>query len=253
MSLPFPATLLLLVIGLLPAAGPCAGEASSSSPPAFEARYRVSAAGFAVGVMDRRFERLANGRFLFRSVTQASGLAKLFKRERVEETSEGTVLDDDALRPDLYRYIRSGGKPKTVEIAFDWDVPRVVNTVNSDSWNLSILPGTVDRLVYQLLIMRDVARGDSPTLDYPVADGGKLKTYRFETTGSEAVEVPLGRFEALRLERRYEKADTWATVWVAPDLHHLPVRVHHHERGVTTKVALEHVRFDDEDGASAPP
>jgi len=248
MTTPTRSTLLLLVLGL---AWACPAPADGSlAVPAFEARYRVSAAGFPVGVMERQFERLADGRFRFRSVTRASGLAKLFRRERVEESSEGVATDSDGLRPDRYRYVRSGDKPKTVEIDFDWTIPRVVNTVNDNSWNLDVPPGTTDRLVYQLLIMRDVAAGIGARLDYPVADGGKLKTYRFEATGSEAVEVPLGRFESVRLERRYDRPDTWATVWVAPALHHLPVRVDHHEKGITTRVTLEEVRF--EEGAGRP-
>jgi len=229
------------------------GAALSDTPPGFSARYQVAAAGFPVGVMERTFERFPDGRFRFWSLTRAQGLAALFRRERVEESSEGRIVEAGRLRPDRYLYVRGGGgKPRTVDIAFDWSVPRVVNTVNDQRWNLAIPPGTVDRLVYQLLIMQDVAHGGGAVLVYPVADGGKLKTYRFERTGEETVEVPLGRFATIRLERRYEKADTHATVWVAPALHHLPVRVVHHENGITTRVSLESVQFATAAGVAPP-
>lgn len=237
------------------AVGAVAAAPPAETPPAFSARYHVAAAGFPVGVMERTFERLPNGRFRFWSLTRAQGLAALFRRERVEESSEGRIVEDGRLEPDRYLYLRQGGKPKTVDIAFDWSVPRVINTVNDQRWNLAIPPGTVDRLVYQLLIMQDVAGSGGAALVYPVADGGKLKTYRFEHAGEESVKVPLGVFATIRLERRYEKADTRASVWVAPALHHLPVRVVHHENGITTRVSLESVQFATAQGtpSALPP
>jgi len=215
----------------------------AEAPPAFRARYHVAAAGFPVGVMERSFERFPDGRFRFWSLTRARGLVALFRSERVEESSEGRLIAPHGLRPDRYTYQRGGGKPRTVDIAFDWSIPRAVNTINEQQWQLAIKPGTVDRLVYQLHIMQDVANGASGPFVYPVADGGKLKLYHFERISEETVDVPLGRFRTIRLERRYEKADTHATVWVAPELHHLPVRVLHHENGITTRVSLESVDF----------
>jgi hypothetical protein len=243
----------LLVLSLEAAAAAPDTAPDAGSPPAFSARYHVAAAGFPIGVMERRFERFADGRYRFWSLTRARGLVAFFRPERVEESSEGRHIGGQGLRPDRYRYERSGGKPRSVDILFDWDVPRAVNTVNEQRWNLAIAPGTVDRLVYQLHIMQDVPASEAGALVYPVADGGKLKTYRFERIGTEEVEVPMGRFATIRLERRYEKADTHATVWVAPGLHHLPVRVLHHENGITTRVSLEAVEFGTGSAAPAEP
>jgi hypothetical protein len=55
------------------------------------------------------------------------------------------------------------------------------------------------------------------------ADAG---TWIFEVIGTEAIDTASGALAALRLERRATRAyDTQATVWLAPALQHLPVRV----------------------------
>lgn len=232
-----------LFLGCLLATGVGLTAETPALPPSFVASYAVSARGFPVGSMRRELKLLADQRFRFSSATQSSGLAALFRKERVEELSEGQ-LSGDSLRPERYTYTRSGGKkPKLVRLEFDWSKHKVSNTVNDHTWSLAIGDEAVDRLVYQVLIMRDLARG-AEQLEYTIADGGKLKQYRFRRTAEERLSLPAGDYDTIKLERQHSEGDRSTIIWVAPALNFIPVRVVvTDDDGSTTTVMLEDVSF----------
>ncbi|MCK4587906.1 MAG: DUF3108 domain-containing protein, partial [Gammaproteobacteria bacterium] len=64
-----------------------------------------------------------------------------------------------------------------------------------------------------------------------VADGGKLKSYDAVIQKTETIETPAGEFETIRVNRDDGKRVT--TLWCAPDLNYLPVRIEHYKKGDT--------------------
>jgi hypothetical protein len=85
--------------------------------------------------------------------------------------------------------------------------------------------------------MRDLA-GGSTTLSYRIVDGAELKDYRFRIVGNTEVDTPAGRFATVQLERERSAGDRATTLWCAPALGYLPVRVDNREDGSTTSVLL---------------
>ena len=224
----------LAAIGPVVAAGPLA--------PAFTAEYGVEASGFPVGRMSRTLSYPSAGTYRFSSSSEARGLARLFRNEQVTETSTGRV-QDGRLRPDEYRYVRSGGKkPKAITLSFDWAASQLANQVNGETWKLDLVDQAVDRLVYQVLVMSDLASGtDAPS--YVIADGGKLKPYRFKKAGEERLKLGVGEYATLRLEREHDQDDRSTRIWLAPELNFIPVRVELVDDGNTTQVELNKVEF----------
>jgi len=210
-------------------------------PPEFEATYSLHTKGFEVGRMIRELDAGENGTWVFRSQTSATGIVGFFRREEVRERSRW-LREDGRVYPLRYHYERSGGKnDRTVSVRFDWSKSQVLNTYNDRSWRMEVPPGTLDKLLYQLVMMRDLAR-QSEALVYDIADGGKMKTYRFEVLREEAVETHLGSFDTLVIERASSDSKKRTTIWCARGLHYLPVKVSHTDkRGNETLVLLEQV------------
>jgi hypothetical protein len=60
---------------------------------------------------------------------------------------------------------------------------------------------------------------------FAVADGGKLKRYSFQVIGTETLDLPAGRFEAVKLNQVGYSKNNLTYIWCAPELHYLPVRI----------------------------
>ena len=83
--------------------------------------------------------------------------------------------------------------------------------------------GTLDKFAQQIVLMQELQDGVERHF-YEVADGGRLKTYGYTDGGEERVEVPLGRFDTVRMLRSKQGKPPRLTLWCAPSLHYLPVR-----------------------------
>ncbi len=190
--------------------------------PAFEARYELRRNGIFLGEMTRSLQREDGGAWRFVSRSRTRGfIAWLFPDRIVEESL--WRYETGRPRPERYRYRHDGRrKHRRVEIRFDWQRHLALHTVNDDPWRLRIPDGAQDKLVYQLTLMLDLADGvEAP--EYRIADGGRLKDYRFRRLAEETLETPLGRLRTIRLVRLDDKRRT--TIWCAPAYRYLPVRI----------------------------
>lgn len=198
--------------------------AAASPPPDFHAKYNLYLKGVKVAKIERRFSRSSDGAYHYRSETRTTGLISLFRKDRIVEESRGRI-NDDTIQPIHYKYSRTGSdKAREVAIHFDWDENQVTNRINGDAWEMDTESGMLDKLLYQFVLMRDLKAGKTP-LTYTVADGGKTKTYHFESLGRETIETPLGEMETIKLSRRKSNSKREMILWCAPELHYLPVKV----------------------------
>ena len=106
---------------------------------------------------------------------------------------------------------------------------------------LPLVPRLLDKLLYQYVLTRDLA-ADKPVLDYVVAEDGKIKTYQLRRAGKETLATPLGNLETIKVERRKEDSKRVTTLWFAPALHYLPVRLDHVEKdGQQTSALIQSI------------
>ena len=208
-------------------------EPRKITPRPFTAVYLLTSGPLTLGKMTRTLSLTPEGRYIYDSYSKPIGYAKWFVSTTLKERSEW-ILHNGQLRPLSYHYDRSGDKKKLarhVHITFDWEVMRATNTINNDPWHMAISDNTLDKLLYHLAVVYDLQRGRTE-LSYTVADGGKLKTQRFEIIGEERIETPLGTFNTLKLKTS-GKRDTF--IWCAPKLDYLPVQLEQSEkRGTLT-------------------
>lgn len=221
----------LLAFGLIFAAhGPRAGDL----PDEFSAHYSVSINNLRIGESEVALGKQADGRYLYRSLSRSTGLAKLFRGDTVRESSL-FMLHSGRIRPLEYRFDHTGSKKERhALLKFDWQAQKVSNTVEGHTWEMNIPDDALDKMVVQLAVMMDLS-GGKRKLGYAIADGGKLKEYQFAVVGEEQVKVPAGEFATVKLQRLRKDNDRTTHFWCAPALGYLPVRIEQieHEDGVT--------------------
>ena len=206
--------------------------------PDFSANYMVKINGLQAGELKRDLVTSTDGSRQFKSETQAKGIFALFKPDLVEEISTWQHHDTH-IRPQSYLYQRSGGKKeKYLSLKFDWKNQRVHIDDKKHPWQLAIEPNTLDRLIYQLVLMSDLTEQKRP-LNYRIADGGKLKTYKIVVLGQETITTPMGKIDTIKLTRhRDSPKGRQTTLWCAPALHYLPVKLEHIEKGGSVFTAV---------------
>ena len=204
----------------------------------YEAIYEVGLNGLNVGELKQTLETLDDGTHELFSRTKAKGVFKLIKSDVIRETSTVTMTDGE-VRPQQYIYDRSDSdKDKHIELNFDWSVGEVAIDDKKQPWVLDIEDDTHDKHAYQLQLMLDL-QADTESLTYQIADGGKLKTYEIAVLGRETVKTPLGKIETIKLRReRDADSERETTLWCAPSLGNLPVRLEHKEKDDSRFIAV---------------
>lgn len=201
----------------------------------FSVEYVLESGLFTIGKTRRSLNRLENGLYVFESYTWPAGMLSVFYKGDLTERSVWKYQDSMAV-PIEYSYKDTNEKnTRDAVLTFDWDNNVVTNNINGDPWELKIKKGTLDKLLYQVSIMLDLVSDHKKTnLQYLVADGGKLKTYNAEIQESESIKTPAGVYETVRIVREGKKSIT--TLWCAPSLNYLPVRIEHYKKKQKTRV-----------------
>lgn len=78
------------------------------------------------------------------------------------------------------------------------------------------------------------ASAKEASAEFPMVDDERVRIYRFAITAREAIEIPAGKFDTLRIERVDNKRRV-SRYWIAPERGWMPVKV---ESGKDGKVQL---------------
>ena len=197
--------------------------------PDFEASYQLKRGNLHIGTMVVELKTTTDGSYQYESRSWPARWASWLFKDKLLETSHGHIIDGQ-VRPDRYHYRRSGGsREREAILSFDWDNMTVENNVQDSPWKMDIPQGTLDKLVAQLGMMFVLGKGKSE-VTFNIADGGKLKEYRFKVLGHETLELPAGTFKTVKITklRKNKKRETY--FWCAPELNYLPVRIWQREK-----------------------
>ncbi len=196
----------------------------------FTAHYDLSRNDISVGDTHISLELGVDDTYVYRAQTEPNGVLSLWREDLILEESSGRVLDGRP-RPDHYLYHREGGGVNLhLELDFDWDNARVRISSGESHWSLAIGRNTLDKLVQQLVFLLDLAAGVKQKT-YQVADGGLLKGYSYRVRGRETLEVPHGRYNAIKVGRSKDHGSADYTLWLAPELDYRPVCILRRHRG----------------------
>jgi Protein of unknown function (DUF3108) len=223
---------ILLVFALL---GIAISSRAENELRSFSATYALSIGALKLGEMRRDLRIGTDHTYTFESVMRTSGIAALFRRDRVSEISRG-VIRNGRYTPLRYEYDNSR-KKRQFALDFDYANGIATSTDNDGSRTVPIPSMPLDKLVYQAQLMRDLTSSLQP-MHYQVVDKDETKTYLVKTVGNEDIATPHGRYSTVRLERSNENAKRRTIVWCAESLDWLPVRVDYRDKDGTTTTAL---------------
>ncbi|GAB4360285.1 MAG: hypothetical protein Kow0073_19550 [Immundisolibacter sp.] len=214
-----------LVLGLL-----LALPVAATPKADWEATYSVRQGSIEGGQAVQRYTA-ADGRYRLTLDVTPGGIVALFTQETFHDESSGEV-SAGGWRPLQYLHVREGGrKQRDYEYQFDWQAGHVAE-VDGDRPPAQLPPGTLDELTYVEALRRALADGRTG-LTLPVLYGsdGQIRDYRLETLGEEEVSTPAGRFKTIKVQRTQTGGKYTVTLWCAPALDYLPVRIDRHKRG----------------------
>ncbi|MEW5249312.1 DUF3108 domain-containing protein [Microbulbifer discodermiae] len=218
----------LLFISALPALG------AELRP--FNAVYQASYNGLGVEATRKLTGRDNNWRLDFNADSIFAG---------IDEYSR-FVLHGDQLRPLHYEYKKSGlGRGREIALNFEAEQRRVVNLTNPKR-SLEEVPQDVqDKLSYQLQLALDIAAGKEK-LEYRVADGRKIRAYKFSVVGTETLQTPMGQVETIKVQRLREgDAQRETVIWFAPAWNYALVKLWQQEEdGKSYQIALTELTID---------
>ncbi|SHF97278.1 Protein of unknown function [Microbulbifer donghaiensis] len=153
---------------------------------------------------------------------------------------------DGQLIPHHYEYHKTGlGRDKHTVLNFEPTQNRVVN-VSDKKRTLENAPKDIqDKVSYQLQLALDVAN-NKEDLTYQVADGRKIREYKFAITGKERLSTPLGPIETIKVERiREGDSDRETIIWFAPEWNYALVKLMQQEEdGKTYQISLTKLSID---------
>lgn len=198
----------------------------------FSALYRVEADGFEIGELKRSLRRVDDGTYVLQTRMYTTGLAALFKPDTIVERSTWK-LEEGNLLPLEYRYEYEGrGDDKLETLTFDWSDGTITSLDDGEVTLLEILPGILEKQVYQLALQQDLAAGKRE-ISYQVADRGDIRTYRFRVVGEEVLETDIGALRTLKVERLSNSKERKTFIWCAIEHDYQLVRLVQEDDGHT--------------------
>ncbi len=218
--------------------------ADTALPPFFEAEYTIHGKGMQLGVMERSFQRTEDGGYRFASKSHTTGVAAVFRRDKIFETSLWLQKNNGPLSLS-YEYQRiDSRKNRHTHVVFDWQSGQIQNIAKRRPWKIKAQNGVIDQHLVQLLLMSEL-RKSKPQLDYLVANKGELQQYTFTSIGNTLLETPLGKLETEAFVYATPNSKRKITLWFATKLKYLPVKIENlDKKGKRTTAKIQQVNWN---------
>jgi hypothetical protein len=235
---PFLANCLPLMLAFLSPAA-----ATDSQPyPEFTAVYDARINGFTMAEASFSLHKLDNGDYVYQRKSRSVGVASLFGKKVSTATSRWRFTNNWIQVQEYQSSDEDGDADDNLHLIFNWKTAHVKNVSTADPWQTKMPKGTLDKLVMQLALLFELRDG-STEFQYPVAHQGRIKQYRFKQTGKEKIELSMGEYNTLIVERLDEDRDK-TIIWSVPELNYFPVRyLKHKKSGVKKELLLREVKF----------
>lgn len=192
----------------------------AQGPQQFELVYSFTFNGQYIGNVTDRFKREGDQYHLTSEAKPEANLALLLPMLTL--SSEGEMQAQRFI-PRRYRQVRSNAPEKASVAEFDWLHGVLTHQYKGKTQQTALPEGALDALTQ--LYAFTLAGNLPQQMEFPVSNGRKLITYRYEKQPAERMETPLGSFDAVEYRRIAEPGENAISVWVVPALHHLPLRI----------------------------
>ncbi len=228
------------------------GLSTTSTPPGltllpayFELHYRVNAGPGGLIHGRSSFVWLCRGnQYVLASSIEARGLASLLEKGQLLQISSGHITSA-GLQPERYEIRRGDNAPENrtiIRMDHNAGIAHVTrHQTNSDE----PLPDQAQDLLSVVFDLASLSPLTKP-VDLAVSSGKAFKPYHFRMAGEETLDTSLGKLRTIHLQRPPDHDGDSMDIWLAEDLHHIPVRVliHHSTWGVIDQTLTDVVDHD---------
>jgi hypothetical protein len=207
----------------------CIAAASFAAPVDIKAAYKISRNGILIGQVSEHFKRDANS-YTIVSETRSDGVLGLFFHDTLKITSEGRITPA-GLQPLKYEFSRASDESKTILATFNWDLNLLKSEHDGKTENITLEPGTQDRLSIMYQFMLSLPRANE--VKAWMTNGKKIEQYVYLKQGDVALKTPAGDFDAVHYQRDAKPGEDKVQLWLAKDRFFLPVRILFEDRNGT--------------------
>jgi hypothetical protein len=193
-----------------------AGVAAAEPPPRLEVTYSISRNGSSIAEVTEQLE-YAGGNYKLTENWKGKGIYALLGSAR--RVSRGTI-EKSVLRPHEFFDERSGRD--TARAWFDWKSGTLTMQYQGQKKSEPLPSNAQDRLSF-LFALSLLPGSGTDSVSYSIFDGKGQSRHSYKITGRERVALPIGEFDAVKVQRVGDEDN--AAVWLAVAHGHVPVRL----------------------------
>jgi hypothetical protein len=219
---------------LSPALAACAllfGQPAQAGwpPPSFEAVYEIYMDGKPRMQTQVRFTRDGDRWKLENSGEGTKGLARMLRASSTDSAS-GRLDGAAILTAEFQHESRVAGRTDRWTARFDWDAGRVLTEHEEGQSELPLEPGIVDPMGLTLALQYRLSQQQSEW-EQAVVEEDEIDRHLYRAAPPEQLQTTLGCLDVIGVERVRENSKRYSTVWFAPELDFVTIRMLHGKRG----------------------
>lgn len=186
---------------------------------------------------------IQDGRYTLQSEVQTTGLAKLLKSYRMNQTSSGAATEN-TLKPYSYKEeITESSGQKTLSAEFDWEN----SSVHYSRGNTEKLPPQAQDIL-SILYQFPALHEQMESIEIYISTGKKFEKYTFEIAFAEPLSTAMGMLQTVHFRKRRATNEEGIEIWFAQQYRLLPVKLRHLDRDgkISAEAIITDIRVSDE-------
>ena len=152
----------------------------------------------------------------------ASGIASIFLRGNVKESSTFSILNSEFLPASFSSIDDMSKEKKSITIHFEKNKNVISSIFNGDKKILPYDQNTFDRLSLKYALMLDLSN-QNILPQYKVFEGEDIKLINVEILESKTLNVPYGEFKVIGIKNDESGSSKRSILWCAEELDYLPI------------------------------
>ena len=204
-------------------------SASWSQPQSFAAIYTAKLKQ-ADGQLSMALKKEDGELYSYELTTKPGGFWRIIIDGSIWQKSTFTI-EDDLLRSQTYELIDTiRSKTRKSRASFDWENSLITGHYKDRAIKLPLSRNFLDKVSLQIAIIMDTRRGIDQS-EYHILDKDKIQVVQINRNSSAIINVPFGKFEAIEINRSSPNSNRINTLWLAPELDYIPVKITQEEDG----------------------
>ena len=202
-----------------------------SMPAEFQAIYNAQLKQVDGQVM-MTLKKEQDNLYSYETITRPSGFWRVIIDGSIWEKSTFS-LTNGVIRSktyDLTDTIRS--KPRESSATFDWNNLLLSGHYKERKFELPLNSYVIDRVTLQIAIILNNQQAKLSS-EYYVLDRDKFLKVQINKKERAKIRVPFGEFETIEINHASEKSDSINSLWLAPELDYIPVKLTQQKGGKT--------------------